>query len=355
MFMKLRKIFAGMAASAIAMTAFAMSASALDSAFNAGVCFQSSDWTHRNSNDKSSTVGTIDGSVSYFPSKAVGVNGDGGLDTAVAISDAQIQYDGTYTVSIAASGTVNDAAKTNNDGSTTLGNGWALNNTDVYFQLLSVGTDLVLDDKPENTDDVPMYKDTEIKISNVTASWGSNSYTFDDVYAKGDSETLTFCLINAYDDGEDAAKEYAMPAEGDTISITFTISGLGADPNAGSTDGTTDGSTGGTTTDGSTGGTTTDGSTGGTTTDGSTNSTADGATNSTADGSTTTNNGGSTGTSKGGTSTTGTSSKSGSTTTATTSGTTTDNTANAESGAAAGVALAGIALAGAAIVVSKRK
>lgn len=320
--MKLRKIFAGMAASAIAMSMFAVSASALDQAFNAGICFQTSSWTYRNAVDKEANLGA----QGYFPTAEVGCNGDGGFDTAVAIEDVQIQYDGTYTVSLAANGTVNDSPKETTDKATgevtsTLGNGWGINGDGEVFNMLLIGTDLLVDEVSDETGHA-IVNGQEVICSDITASWGSNTYTLPDAYAKADNAYATFAIINSYDNSDFAdallqQDSVVMPAEGEIITITFTISGLGEDPNAAAE------------------------------TPADTTETPADTTETPAD---TTETPAETTETPAATTETPAASDNTVTTTAAS-----DNVDNSATGATAGLALAGIALAGAAIVVTKRK
>jgi hypothetical protein len=329
--MKLKKIFAGMAASAIAMTTFAMTAteaSALDTAGNAGVAFQTHEtWNYRDA------YGT-DGEA-VFPAAIVGVQGGAyGFDTSVSCGDTTIQYDGTYTVSIATSGTINE--KTDEDGwfineektLTREGSAWSMiKNTEPatsedsdadassltqdqvewtdgkvtdVFNMLLVTTDIPCE---YNDDDKPEIDGTEIKVTDLKVDMAGTEYTSNDVMFKSDAETLTIAVINAY--GDSSIDASAIPTSDGTISITFTVSGLGEDPNANSSTADTSSSSGSTS-----------------------------SSSSTSKSSTT---------------------KSSTTSTSTTTSTTSDDTANAEAGASAGIALALAAVAGAAIVVSRRK
>ena len=64
----------------------------------------------------------------YFPNKCVGIaGGAGGFDTNVDCQDTAINGDGSYTISIAQSGTVNAEAQKFDDGSTNEGWIWAAN------------------------------------------------------------------------------------------------------------------------------------------------------------------------------------------------------------------------------------
>ena len=95
---------------------------------NAGIAFQTNDtWNYRNAyNPDDTTVAA----KATFPNKAVGVQGgEYGFDTAVDCGDVVIDGSGTYTVSIAASGTINEDAQTFDDGTTREGYAatWAMN------------------------------------------------------------------------------------------------------------------------------------------------------------------------------------------------------------------------------------
>ncbi len=330
--MKLRKIFAGMAASAIAMSTMAVVASAdanLEAPFNAGVCFQTNQWDFRDSIDKSKQVGDTE---ARFPGQAVGVSGGLGFDSNISVSDVQIQYDGTYTVSIDASGTLTGLQA---DDGTTYDLEWQLNDPaneetpdDERFNILSVGTDLVLDDKPKNTGDVATINGSQLSFTDCVAEWGGNSFPCE-AYAKGDASYLTICFSNAYDDFN-VIENSQMPARGDVITLKFTISGLGADPANGGGD--TSSTAGGDTS--STAGGDTSSAAGGDSSKAGDASSKSGSTGGTTGG--TTNAGGAAGTSAaaGGSDATDTSAK---------------------TGATAGLIFAGITLAGAAVVVSKRK
>lgn len=325
--MKLRKIFAGMAASAIAMTAFAVSASA----YNAGIAFQSNDtWNYRNIfNDEDQTAA--------FPAKSVGVQGGAyGLDTAVDCTDVAIEYDGTYTVSIATSGKINqhnDTIEEDKDGFylneektlSRMGSPWSMltaynpkesDNSDItQDQIEWVGADpastskfnylIVTTDIPctYNDDEQPVVNDKVVTVKDIKVDMCGTEYTPEDgVYFKSDSDYLMIAIINAY--GDSTIDEKAIPTQDGNISVTFTLEGLAEAPAESSAADSVE-------------------------------SKAD--TSSTAPTSSAT-----------------TSKPSGNTTSTTTSKSD-DTQKNPEAGAAAGIALAGIALAGAAIVVAKKK
>ncbi|WP_295130828.1 NPXTG-anchored protein [Ruminococcus sp.] len=95
---------------------------------NAGIAFQTNDtWNYRNAYNPDDTSVAA---KATFPNKAVGVQGgEYGFDTAVDCGDVVIDGSGTYTVSIAASGTINEDAQTFDDGTTREGYAatWAMN------------------------------------------------------------------------------------------------------------------------------------------------------------------------------------------------------------------------------------
>ena len=97
-----------------------------DTTGNAGVSFQADGtWDFRNPDDKEKDKVT---QPAYFPNKCVGIaGGAGGFDTNVDCQDTAINGDGSYTISIAQSGTVNAEAQKFDDGSTNEGWIWAAN------------------------------------------------------------------------------------------------------------------------------------------------------------------------------------------------------------------------------------
>ena len=82
-------------------------------------------WDFRNPDDKEKDKVA---QPAYFPNKCVGIaGGAGGFDTNVDCQDTAINGDGSYTISIAQSGTVNAEAQKFDDGSTNEGWIWAAN------------------------------------------------------------------------------------------------------------------------------------------------------------------------------------------------------------------------------------
>ena len=93
---------------------------------NAGVAFQADGtWDFRNpDSEKSDDLAE----PAYFPNKCVGIaGGKNGYDTDVDCQDTAINGDGSYTISIAQSGTIKSNAVANDDGSTQEGWKWAAN------------------------------------------------------------------------------------------------------------------------------------------------------------------------------------------------------------------------------------
>lgn len=327
--MKLRKIFAGMAASAVAMTAFAatgISSSALDQEYNAGVAFQTADtWNFRDL--YKAELDEAKGEKAVFPAAVVGVQGGSGTkpetkpsgygyDTAVSVSDVKIQYDGTYTISIAASGTINDDAAVFEDGTDRNGQKWSMakntepDGTEVtssQFNMIAISTDIPCE---VDEDGNAVVDGNVVSVKDITLKSSSNEYTMETAPQKGDSDYVSFMLVNEWgsEEGTLEPESVAIPGEGETLEITFTIEGLGEAP--------------------------AEESSAAETTESETEATSSAAST---------------------TSTSTTTSKASTTSTTATTSTSAGSDKTAESGAAAGIALAGIALAGAAIVVAKKK
>ncbi|MGN0634573.1 MAG: NPXTG-anchored protein [Oscillospiraceae bacterium] len=342
--MKIKRIFAGMAASAIAMSAFAMtstvSASAEPAVYNSGITFQTN--TTWNFRDLPGTDG-----VNVFPAASVGVQGGGYGNGSVEVSDTQIQYDGTYTISIATSGTIFEANtdKAGNEkgftideekGLTRMNSPWSMlrayeakeTEEDVEvtqdtiewvegavtdkFNMLCIATDIPCE---YNDEDKPVVNGNVVEVSDIVVDMCGTEYTaVGDVYYKSDIDTVAVSLINTYGDSTiDAA---ALPADDGTITVTFTIKGLAeapAEESSAAEESKADSSSAASTNSTSNGGSTTSKSSGGSTT---TSKAAAGTTTSKA---------------------------------------ASDATESTETGAAAGIALALAAVAGAAVVVSRKK
>ena len=97
-----------------------------DTTGNAGVAFQADGtWDFRNPDSEKSEDFA---EPAYFPNKCVGIaGGKNGYDTEVDCQDTAINGDGSYTISIAQSGTIKSNAIANDDGTTQDGWKWAAN------------------------------------------------------------------------------------------------------------------------------------------------------------------------------------------------------------------------------------
>ncbi|MBQ7070660.1 MAG: hypothetical protein IJM87_05200 [Ruminococcus sp.] len=346
--MKLKRVIAGMAVSTIAASMFAVTASA----YNFGIFFQTNGtWNYRNVYG-----GTDDGAVA-FPDHSVGVQGGAGFDTNVDFGDLEITADGTYTLTMPCKGKMNDRIDEEIYGPEgdrvkdalvwTMAENYApdadnpgqavVSATTDKMNLLGITTDMPFEAEEQEDGTNKFYVDgKEVKITDVTVSFGGESYTLDEIYGDTEGETLNFNFINDWMKKKDktalieAGKlfdtaNFAIPGADDTLSISFTITGL-------SEGGNTESSQSGTESSQASG-------------DASSAAGTD-ASSKAAD-------------------TSSAASKSGTTTTTTTTGTTATGTAaaggsdatdsSAATGATAGLVFAGITLAGAAVVVSKRK
>lgn len=345
--MKLRKVLVGMAAATLTTTMFAASASA----YNAGIFFQTNDtWNYRN------VYGSNDDGAIAFPDKKVGVQGAAGtIDGNVAFGDVEITADGTYQVTMPCKGKItegideavygpegdrvedalawnmkeNYTPDTDNPGTA------VVSNTTSKINLLGITTDMPFEVEEDDEGNNHFYVDgKEIKVTNVTVSYGGESYHLDEVSGDTEGETLNFNIINDWMKKKDktalieAGKlidtaNFAIPGADDTLTIEFTISGL-------SEGGNTESSQAGGETS-SAAGTESSKAAGDSSTKAADSSKA-GSTSTTSKAAGTAN---ATGTAAGGGSDA------------------TDSTA--ATGATAGLVFAGIALAGAALVVTKRK
>ena len=255
--MKIKKIFAGMAASAIALSMMAITASAADLSGNAGVEFQTNtSWNFRD------WYGTGSGDAE-FPGSKVGIQGGGAYGDA-DISDAAINGSGDYTVSISASGTVvekgtaTDADKfwnpvENNTTVTREGSPWSMagNYKAVYddsfkgkeadvkqsdvtweidvatdkFNMLGVTTDIAGEYEEDDDEVVHFYLDSdhkqEVKVSNLKVDIAGTTYTCADneIKLKDDLDYLGIAVINTY--GESSIDAGAAAPEDGTVSISF--------------------------------------------------------------------------------------------------------------------------------------
>lgn len=187
--MKLRKILAAVAASAIAVSTMAVTAISA-SAYNAYLGVQTNPgWIYRNAWDDSQFGRDVDG----WDYSKLAANG-AAADIAGSFTDVEINADGTYKVSL---------------------NGADLSSEELFSQLF-VSTDI-----PVGT----------VTITNVNVYIdGQKKYTFDEAY-QPDKDKATyegFHVINIWNDDlgkEEGLFAYTMP--NDSVEIEFTVSGIG--------------------------------------------------------------------------------------------------------------------------------
>ena len=357
--MKLRKIFAGMSALAVA-SALSLSASA----FNAGLFFQTSDYVYR---DGYLTKGaeTVDGE---FPLQSIGIYGESGFDEADGtFEDAEITTDGHVTLKMnRCSGAVTKGVtkvdrKTKEETDTT-GMEWGIDAEGVVFNMLGVTTDLtgfeITESEEEGGPVTVTYNGNEVKFENATLTIGSQSFDIGELRCKSDNtDNLTMMAINLYDKPEtNLVGDYTRPGADDTITLEFDVTGFGApsEDDGNSDDGNSDdgNSDDGNSDDGSSDSSSKDDSSDSSSKDDSSDSSSESGSDNSGSGSTGSGSTGSGTSNTSGGSTSGGSSSGGSSTGSGTGAAT--STENNDTGASS-MALAGLALAGAAIVVTKRK
>ena len=158
-----------------------------DTTGNAGVSFQADGtWDFRNPDDKEKDKVA---QPAYFPNKCVGIaGGAGGFDTNVDCQDTAINGDGSYTISIAQSGTVNAEAQKFDDGSTNEGWIWAANAVPVAPA--TSGTDSNSKKDDSKTDSKSDSK-TDSKANSTAATTSSKT---------GTTGTITATSSNAASD-----------------------------------------------------------------------------------------------------------------------------------------------------------
>lgn len=363
--MKLKKIFAGMAASAIAMTTFAMGTAPAASADatvtgNAGITFQTDgNYTYR---DITNTAGDH----GVFPQQEIGVNGGAYGFSTVSCNDTAINGSGTYTVSIPTSGTIDiepDLNKPANKkawwvdeekGVNRMDSKWSIRGTyepkegnegdpvppkeewelqagNTIFNMLGVSTDIpAYYDKENHKCYLDEALTQEVTVTDVTVDIpGAGTFTGDAGCWKDDVDTLCISLINVYDDtgASNTIDASAFPTEDGDITVTFTINFPGdGDDSADSTESGDSNASG-----------TESGDSNASSSSGSSSSKSGGG------------NGGGGSNNNGGSTTKSTS------TSESLADSASDATENAESGAPAGIALALAAVAGAVVVVSRKK
>ncbi len=247
--MKLRKVLIGMAAATLTTTMFAASASA----YNAGIYFQTNGtWNYRN------VYGNNEDGAVAFPDKKVGVQGGAGFDGNVAFGDTEITADGTYQITMPCKGKMSENIDESIYGPEgdriddalvwTIGENYApdadnpgsvvTSATTDKFNMIGITTDMPFEKEKDDEGNNHFYVDgREIKVTNVTVSFGGESYHLDEVSGDTEGDTLNFNIINDWMKKKDktalieAGKlidtaNFAIPGADDTITIEFTISGL---------------------------------------------------------------------------------------------------------------------------------
>ena len=183
--MKLRKIFAGIAAAAVAVSTMALTAISA-SAYNAYIGVQTNpNWIFRNAwND-----GTF-GRDNYEHFNSLSADGKP-ADIEGTFTDVEFTTDGTYKVSLT---------------------GADLSDEEI-FSLLFVSTDVPLSDS--------------VTFSNVKVIIdGNTKYTFDEAYVSpDDTEYFNLLCINIWNGDVKDLFGYVMPNS--SVEIEFTVSGLG--------------------------------------------------------------------------------------------------------------------------------
>ncbi|MCR5141354.1 MAG: hypothetical protein K6C68_02320 [Ruminococcus sp.] len=368
--MKLKKIFAGMAASAIAMTTFAMGtapAASADAAVtgNAGITFQTDgNYTYRDMPGET-------GPNAVFPNQQVGCAGGANGFSDISCGDIEINGSGSYTVTIPTSGIINvepDLAKPANKKAWWIDEEKGVNRMDSKWSMLgsyeppeSEEEDAPIPEKSEwelsagNTQfnmlgistDIPCFYDEdsgkcyldeamtqEITVSNVSVDMpGAGTFTGDVGVFKTDvkDSTVSIAVINNYAPDASAGvgsviDPTAFLTEDGEISISFDINFAEA-----SNDSTESNESG-----------TESGDSNASGSDSNASSSSSSSSSKGGNG-----NGGGNGGSKGGTTKTETAES--------LADSASDATENAKSGAPAGIALALAAVAGAVVVVSRKK
>lgn len=181
--MKLAKIMAGVVAGVVAMSTMAVAASA----YSADLCVQTGAWTYRNAlgDDLHAQL------TKWVDNVAV--------DCGATFTDATVEYDGTYTVSIT-------------------GYDFAADSTDP-LNLLFISTDIALsDDVTWTVDEVNLVAADGTKTALEGATGLQNPKTKD---------TIDIQIQNKWN-SDIAVLDYANPTSG--FEVTFTIAGIGEAP-----------------------------------------------------------------------------------------------------------------------------
>ena len=197
--MKFAKLLSAVCAAVMAVSAFAVPASAEEVSYHAYIGVQSASFTFRNAwNDAQYGQGVVsDDGMSYFDQLTGWENpGNKAVTKSGVFADAEITGDGTYTVSV----TDFDFGE------------------DETLNLLFVSTDIPLDSGIT-------FTDVKVKMD------GNTKYTFDEAFINPDEkEYISPMCINIWN--EDLGKEdglfgYIMPES--SIEIEFTLNGTGVE------------------------------------------------------------------------------------------------------------------------------
>ena len=267
--MNLKRTLSTVMASAVALSgfsAFGVSAETFETAGdyvsgNAGITFQ----TNGNYTFRDITRKGDDHAV--FPKKEVGCAGGANGFSSIDAKDAAIKGDGTYTVAIPTCGVIDiepDLNKPANKkawwineekGVSRMGSKWdmrgsyeppesddpdaeipgkdqwVLNNGNDSFNMLGISTDIpAYYDKDSHRCYLDEALTKEVTVSDVTVDIpGAGSFSSDAGCWKDDVDTLCISLINVYDDtgNGNTINASAFPKDEGTITVTFTIKGLG--------------------------------------------------------------------------------------------------------------------------------
>ncbi len=202
--MKLRKIFAGMSALAVAAT---MAITAAAEEYKGQILIQTDAWSYRNKMQDDTYGGagdaaTWDGKFICWVDNVATDWNEVTDDTPVAFEDVKIDKDGTYTAKMTGD-------LTNNCGS---------------LNILGVSTNL----PRSNKDKEATFEDQDIKISDVSVKVDGKDFTIPgDGKAILDADTPDFINILVGNQWNGALGQFeACPAK--SIEITFTVTGLDA-------------------------------------------------------------------------------------------------------------------------------
>ena len=168
-------------------------AAAIAADYNAYFGFQTENYIFRNAWDDASYGKAVEDGA-YF-GQMTGWDGDVAVSYGGTYADAAVTANGTYTVSL----TTGDMAF----------------GPDTFFRMLYVSTDI-----PSKA-----VKEGVITISDVKVKFGEGK-TQDLNYVNTSGDYAKISLIDEYDSKVPGELAYTMPGAGETITVTFTVSGL---------------------------------------------------------------------------------------------------------------------------------